>query len=86
MNELSSAYGSPGYIRNDNSEFIGKEPAWPVMLTKALKRSTSSPVALGKMVTLNPLNGRLRNECLNCELFYTPNEDPCPYRRLAMEV
>ena len=74
MSELISAYGSPEHIRSDNgSEFIEKSlRGWYADEgIKTLYIESGSPWQNGY---IESFNGRLRDECLNREWFYTLTE------------
>jgi len=74
MSELISAYGSPGYIRSDNgSEFIEKSlRGW--YTDEGIKTLYIEPGSPWQNGFIESFNGRLRDECLNRELFYTLTE------------
>lgn len=74
MSELISAYGSPGYIRSDNgSEFIEKSlRSW--YDDEGIKTLYIEPGSPWQNGFIESFNGRLRDECLNRELFYTLSE------------
>ncbi len=74
MSELISAYGSPEHIRSDNgSEFIEKSlRGW--YADEGIKTLYIDPGSPWQNGYIESFNGRLRDECLNRELFYTLTE------------
>lgn len=74
MGELVDAYGSPEHIRSDNgSEFIEKGlRQW--LSNEGIKTLYIEPGIPWQNGFIESFNGRLRDECLNREVFYTLTE------------
>ncbi|WP_221773466.1 integrase core domain-containing protein [Ruficoccus amylovorans] len=74
MSELISAYGSPEHIRSDNgSELIEKSlRSW--YADEGIKTLYIEPGSPWQNGYIESFNGRLRDECLNREWFYTLTE------------